>query len=352
MASSTLESNALEQFLAACRTCEEGAITPALREAGQAFLRAANADPSLAADAIAAFATLPPAGAGWLCITLGILVEEGLDPQIAGPQLLSAYATYLSALPTPDDEENDAAADLSDEENARIEALEKISQSVVAHLARMPQERESLAQDEALLERLQALEDYGPGTGWVHEALSKTSGRLIVLHPESKQGLQLRYRNISTCFHLFSLLQQAIGRQLPHSEGIRADDAIDVRAEDRTHDAPTGFEHVDASDEDDFEDDEDEDETVIAWWHYGHPASPTPDIGSSIWGEASPRSIPDYDGEQVLLLWSPILNSRSWNGFNGYPLEAMPAEVLVESALTPEECASWLDRLGISHARD
>ena len=48
----------------------------------------------------------------------------------------------------------------------------------------------------------------------------------------------------------------------------------------------------------------------------------------------------------VMLLWPPVLGTRSWNaGFFDPHLAAMPADV-VERQLTPDEVDAWLTRFG------
>lgn len=85
-----------------------------------------------------------------------------------------------------------------------------------------------------------------------------------------------------------------------------------------------------------------------AWWHYGDPASKTADIHHSISGEGPVREIPAVNGSRVMLLRPPIMQSRGWDaGLFGPHLEALPANVVVEEELSPENCQAWLRALGI-----
>jgi hypothetical protein len=188
----------------------------------------------------------------------------------------------------------------------------------------MPAERERLAQDPTLLARLDQLQAYSHGAAWVREALLRTSGKLVVLHPPTGQGFELSYSHVANCFHLFSLVQTALGSQLPG--GRRAD--ADVSA------ACRGQATKSVHDE--------------AWWHYGDPYCPTPTLQGSIWGEAMVRSLPVIEGARVLLLWPPLLATRSWDsGFFGPHLEALPSDIEVARRLSRDESSRWLGRLGV-----
>ncbi|MHA3916783.1 hypothetical protein, partial [Halovulum sp. GXIMD14793] len=86
-----------------------------------------------------------------------------------------------------------------------------------------------------------------------------------------------------------------------------------------------------------------------AWWHFGASTSPKPDLMASIWGEASPEYIPDFEGEQLILLWPSILGSRSWGDDSFHPIlqNAMP-EVSVQRVLSEKETGDLLRRIGVS----
>lgn len=54
----------------------------------------------------------------------------------------------------------------------------------------------------------------------------------------------------------------------------------------------------------------------------------------------------------MLLLWPPLLGSRSWDsGFFGPALEALPPDVIVEEELSPEACQRWFATLGLARAK-
>lgn len=292
----------------ACEAQSPEDMSAAMQAAMDAIAAGETTAANFAAGAAQGLKSLSPEGASWLAIMLGSMVERGQDPHASWPLLLARYRALLRSFggDQPDAISTDQADELS-----RDDVLTKFSQSMVSHLARMPEERESLLQDNAFLDALMEAADSSHGPAWVYEAVAKVSDHLVVIHVESAQGYRVEYRNIENCFHLFSLLQQAISDRLPGGRQPGAD-------------------------------------TQQAWWHYGDATSPTADLMASIWGEASPRSIPAIDGEQVLLLWPPLLQGRGWGQeFCGPHLEAMPAEVVMLAPLTDREANDWLVRLGV-----
>lgn len=301
-----------------------------LRQRSGDFVRCAEADPTLLKAAAESLQTLPPAGAGWIALLLGVAVERGADPAQTMPALVQCLRSWLQQLPTPvitQDEEGEEQEDYPDPTPAQqelIEALQPFGQSLVAHLAQMPAERQKLGEDTALLERLTTLSGYGYGLAWVLEALRRKSGTLIVLHPPTGAGLKLRYENVSRNFHLFSLLQIAVGTRFPG--GQQPDPKIAAAARGQTSD--------EVHDQ--------------AWWHYGDPRSKTPEPLTSIWGEGLVTEIPVINGSRVMLLWPPIMQ-RGWDGsFFSPHLEALPANVVVEEDLSAESAREWLKTLGVA----
>lgn len=321
----------LNDLLDEARHHAGGEPVEALRQYSGAFLQHAGANPAILRAAAEALPTLPPAGAGWVALVLGAAVEYGADPARAMPALIRCLRSWLSQLPIPEitqdeeGEEEERYPDPTPEQQKLIEALQPFCQSVVAHLARMPAERHKLGEDTELLERLTTLIGYSHALGWVLQALQRSSGTLIVLHPPTGTGLKLRYENVAVNFHLFSLLQVAVGTRLPG--GQPPDLTIAAAARGQTNDGVQDR----------------------AWWHYGDPRSKTPELGASIWGEGLLTEIPVINGARVMLLWPPILQSRSWDhSFFGPHLEALPANVVVEEELSFESAQEWLKTLGMA----
>ena len=303
----------LDALAAASRDWIGDAPTGAMLGAMRAFLGAAPRDDALVREAASALNRLEPGSVAFVAVALGSAVERGADAMITGPAVLAEMRSWLSRLPARGDA---ASPPVPTPEQAMLLArFQFLCQSAVTHLARLPELRAELARDTALVERLDDLRGHSPGAWWVFEALLKSSGTLVLLHPPSGVGLRLRYENVSNCFHLFSLLQTAVGTRIPGGQA-------------REGPPPDGDQ---------------------AWWHYGDPRSPRADMGASIWGEHLASEIPRVDGQQVMLLWPMILANRGWDlAFLGPHLDASPASAAVEATLTPDESKAWLDELHVT----
>jgi len=307
-------SKVVKRFLKACeqyggRECAE------LQQATSEFLAAARRDPELLSEARRGFEELAPAAAAWLALTYGTAAETGFAPELVAAQLLPAFDTWVAHLPKG----NEGAVPPTAQQERLLAPFPYVCQAVVSLLARTPDEREARYRTERETGRLDQLAAVSYGATWVHEALQKTSGRVLVLHPESRRGLELDYRNVSNCFHLFTLLQGAIGTRLP---GGRVPDAL-------TLEVARGETDVKVSDE--------------AWWHYGDPHCARAEFMASIWGETNPRELLTVDGEQVLLLWKPLLGRRSWdNGYFRPQLAQFPPSAVIERELPDSEADARL----------
>jgi len=305
---------AADTLLRECRAQKGNAPSEALREAARAFVKEALRSSEPLEAVASALATESPSCVSWLAIVLGSAAESGADPSVAGERLFAAFEKLAKVV-------RDGSKRAQDE---AIDVIPRCAQGAVAHLARLPALREKLGANEALLDDLRATEAGSPAAAWVRAALECVSGPLIVLHPLSARGAALRVENVTNCFHLFTLIQCAIGAKI---EGGR---------EVRKVIADCAHGRVDAATDDQ------------AFWHYGDPRSSKPEIGASIRGEASVRSIPEIDGTRVLLLWPPLVGARFWDSsFFGPFLDPMPADVVFERMLTDEETRAWMARLGL-----
>ncbi len=218
-------------------------------------------------------------GAGMVALWLGACVEQGADPSLSLQPILDAFLRFTNQIET---DEETLDADL-------VIGLEFFGPSLVAHLSRDKQGLRSAQQNPDLLAELERVEWSSVGITWVLELLHKVSGSLIVLHGEHKADVKVEYRNISNCFHLFTLLQAVLVDIMPDGKAL---DPI-VVAVARGELAQECNDHT--------------------WWHYGQPLATQPDIVSSIFCEISPLGIGTIAGEQIMLLWSPILKNRSWH---------------------------------------
>ena len=322
---------AVERLVKACRDFGGGDPDQALRDATGRFVSRAVKEVSLLGQAAAQLPGLAPAGAAWMAVVLGGAIErESKGVELSGPPLLSAFISWLPQLPVPNDQDEEAGApDPTPAQAALLGVFPLVCQAVVSHLARMPAERERLARDEALVKRLEQIAGYSHGAIWVHEALLRVSGPLVVLHPPSGKGFRLRFSNVANCFHLFSLIQSVIGRRIPG--GRNPDPGVGAAARGESNGKIND----------------------AAWWHYGDPRSATSNLAASIWGESRVRSIPVIEGVRVILLWPPQLASRSWDSsFFAPHLAALPADAVLEAELNRPECEAWLARLGIERKKE
>lgn len=296
-----------------------GAMLTAMRD----FMSGAVKDPALAGEAAAAIPNQPPGAAAWIALTLGTHVERGGSPKVSGAAVIAEMRAWLPRLPAI---QPGTEPQLTAEQRVLLAQFQFLCQSVVTHLARLPAQREEMFGDAALRERLVELSAWSHGARWVLEALLKSSGTLVVLHPPTQTGLRVRYENVGHCFHLFSLLQSTVGTKIPG--GHAPDELIAQVARGKSTD----------------------DVTDAAWWNYGTAASPAPEDPSA-WDDRLVRDIPVVDGAQILLLWPPTTPTSSWTGsFLGPHLDAMPADAAIERALTPEEARAWLVKAGVLEA--
>lgn len=254
------------------------------------------------------------AGAGVLAIWFGAGVEQGVDPKISGASVTRGLVRWCRRLPGEPSELNQVLA----------RGLEMLGQSAVAHLSRDPDLLASLRNDEEAVEILAAAEARSVGAMWVMQLLRLQGGELIVLHGIERKGFLVRYENLANCFHFFTLLQAALTRDMPGAQQVPekvlavAQGAIQEEVYDH------------------------------AWWHYGQPTSPSPSLETMVFGEMPLDSIDRVDGAQVMLLWPPLVESRSWDGSFFCPhLMAAPPRVKIIRELGERELNRWRTRLNL-----
>lgn len=277
-------------------------------------------------------ATSSPAGAGFLAVWLGAGVERGKDAGLTCAPILETFLQWSRKIATPpergesdaDEEEPYDAVLVAEPDPETIAGLQLLGQSLVVHLAHSPDLRRAAAQNEQIYREFRRLEHVSYGAGWVTHLLRQRSGQLVVLNAGNKNGVVVRYENLSNCFHLFTLLQGALAALMPDAD--QPSEALLEIARGRGE--GTVRDH--------------------AWWHYGQPTINRPDIVGSVWGEMAPDGIASIEGSQVLLLWPPIMASRGWDtGFFAPVLYASPPNVEVLEVLSPPELDVWWERLGL-----
>ncbi|MEZ4438332.1 MAG: hypothetical protein R3B72_04555 [Polyangiaceae bacterium] len=299
----------LERLLLECRgLTHAGAPSAALRDATSLFLKDVVASGAIPDAALGALGELPVYGAGWLAVTFGSAVEAGVPP-VAAEHLIALLRRWLPLL--------------QDEDEAVTGAMNWLAPAVVAHVARRGEYRAELAMDGELMDALDGCAQASDGALFIHALLLRRSGELMVLRAESGRALRLRFHNVAQCFHLFTLLQCAIGTGLPG--GKEPSSLLD--------DAARHVRHSTEGDE--------------AWWHY-QTGGAEAHLGNSVWGEGHVDSLPRFDGVYVICLWPPVLGGRYWNaGFFGPGLSAAPTDMQVVEELSPSDAAAWFARTGM-----
>ncbi len=262
-----------------------------------------------------------PTGSGFLAVWLGAGVEQGKDPELTLQPILDTFLKWGETIATaPEESEEDDPE--PDEET--IFGMQLLGQALVAHLSRAPNQRKLISETEQIFNELERIEHLSVGAGWILQLLRQCSDELVILNVEKKKGVLVRYENISNCFHLFTLLQGTLADVMPEANNVSDDLTAIARGEQ----------------EGDVHD--------VALWHYGQGNVPEPAIAASVWGEMSPKEILRVDGSQVLLLWPPILESRSWNsGFFVPFLAASPPNVELTNILSAAEIEQWWSRLDL-----
>lgn len=301
--------SALDTLADVLSTLGEATFTPEVVAALNAFACSEQDDhPGAVRELIP---TLSAPGAGVLAVWLGGAVERGhirAEPSIE--VLLDALRAHGRTL------------DLHQPSPATLSGMTFLGQGLVAHLAACPDATTALGEQRGMLAELEDLSQVSVGALWVHTLLSRSSGDMVVLHGAEPVGAVVRYTQVGTCFHLFSLLQGVLHR-MPGAQ---------VPSPEIAHALTEGVGGVQDQ----------------AWWHYGLADTPSADLAGTLWGESLVSSIPVVDGVQVVLLWAPIMGSRSWNSdFFGPVLEPAPSSIEVVRWMEAEEVATWRSRLGL-----
>jgi hypothetical protein len=298
----------LEELIECCRQYDGNEPGQELIDASNAFLNVASNDNSIIVNAANALGMLPPLGAGWMSGLLGFIVEHGVSPNYSLDSLLTLYLNWLDLLCKVKANIDNAPHD--NDISGISNAFTSVSRSLVTHLASAPSKRNELFSNSEVISKLEDIQSTQIGACWVLEAISRYSDKVILVHPKSGIGLKINYENVSTCFHLFSLLQVCVEKRIPEGRTPQEDvkKALLGQADKLVYD--------------------------FAWWHYGNAHSPTPNIMTSIFGEENVRSIPRLNGQQVIILWDNILNRRSWDSsFFGPYLQALPSKCVIENEL-------------------
>ena len=281
--------------------------TPELVGVTKAFVAEVTQQGTLPPALLEAFGELPPHGAAWLAVSLGSAVEGGLDPSLAGERLVQVFRSWLGRT-------------TEGREPELIAALPTLCQSLVAHLARLSALRSELAGDTEFNAELEKREPESYAITWIRELLAQRTGDLFVIHGETQRVVHLQFRNVATCFHLFSLIQSVLGSALPG--GNIPNQAVAQAARGQSEEPVTDN----------------------AWWHY-QTGGGKPSMNKAVWGEESVDALRAPDGTYVVVLWAPIMGDRKWNsGFFGPALDAARPDMRFLAELKGDDAATWLAR--------
>lgn len=295
---------------------------PFATAAAQALLaRARELDPAGQAAILAALtpglAVDDPLQAGVVALLCGTIVEWGADPQVAGAAIVERLGRA------------------ADTDQLNPEALRYLGLAAMAHLCRDVALRQRARADSPLRAALDRSADAAAEVDFVLQVLNFVDDlELLVLAPDQRRGYLARAQAVHTNFHLFTLLQGALigdpaagwltGRPLdPELLAVATGEA----PHERLHQDEQRF-------------------------HFHHLGAVEPggavrfDLGSTIWGEASPREIPLHRGRAVVILGPPILGGRSWDSnFFANIHDALRSRVEVLAQLGPREVDEALANL-------
>ncbi|HEU5072826.1 MAG TPA: hypothetical protein VFU02_01605 [Polyangiaceae bacterium] len=243
-----------------------------------------------------------------VALTIGTLVEYGAAPELAAEAVLGRLEAELIE-PSQD--------------SARHRRIVKfLGLAGMAMLSRSP----SLRQAARRRTRLRAAVDDSDVSeaGFIARTLELVDDLpLLVLHMERPEAFKLRIDAVASIFHFMTLLADRFPEWCgddPPDPDLSAIARGEVPLTTNTSDHAR-FHLFDYSGLD------------------RHP-------GSSLWGEASPASIPSLDGERVVLVGRKLFGSRSWDAtFFANFHDALLSSVRVEARLSAAEYEHWLARV-------
>jgi len=243
-----------------------------------------------------------------IALTLGTLVEYGSNPELAAEAVLRRLHGELTQ-PSPDSARHQRSVKFF---GLASMAMLSRSASVRAAARRRPGFHSALnASDVA-------------ETGFMARTLELVDDLpLLVLHVERPEAFRIRLDAVASIFHFMTLLAHRFPEWCnddpPDPEVCaiaRGEQPLTELVSDHARFHLFDYSGLDR-----------------------HP-------GSSLWGEASPDSIPMLDGERVVLVGKQLFGSRSWdaNFFANFH-DALRSDIRVDARLDPADYEHWVERV-------
>ncbi|MEZ4359874.1 MAG: hypothetical protein R3B48_06810 [Kofleriaceae bacterium] len=255
-----------------------------------------------------------PFHAACVALACGTFVERGASPGVVGAAIAARLFSELAS-PAP------AQA-----------AGQYLCLATMAHLCRDLGLRQAVRRDHGVPECLELVQKHVPNAWFVQRVLELVDELpLLVLAPEAARGYEVRADAVASNFHLFTLLQGAL-------IGDPAQGWLVAEPEDpeilglATGERP----HV-------------ERRSASQRFHYhdGHALTSEltlrPDLSGTLWGEASPASIPRVGDRAVVLIGPCVFGGRGWDSnFFANIHDALRSRAAVERQLSADEVTAAL----------
>jgi hypothetical protein len=272
-----------------------------------------------------------------MALLCGTLVEWGADPAELAPLLLARLPDFLAAAESVAQRvevETPETLFAANPDGVRAwHALSLMLLPTMAVLARGTEFRQAARADAELAARVAALREHNREAEFVAQTLDFVDGlELVVLHPAEGRGFRVELEAVHTNAHLFTLLHGSLinGGHLPGRP--IGEELLGVATGEVPH------------------------ETLLTddarWQFYtwrGLHADGSyagADVSAWLFVEDSPRVIPEFEGQRVVILGPPVLGLRGWDSnFFANIHDALRSAARVVSELTPEEVADWCGRI-------
>lgn len=243
-----------------------------------------------------------------VALTIGTLVEYGADPELAGEAVLGRLEKELT------EPSHDSALHRRIVKFFGLAGMAMLSRSSLLRQAARRRTRLHAAVSDSDVSE----------AGFIARTLELVDDLpLLVLHMERPDAFRIRIDAVASIFHFMTLLADRFpewcGDDPPDpdvSAIARGELALTTNISDHARFHLFDYSGIDR-----------------------HP-------GSSLWGEASPATIPMLDGEHIVLVGRKLFGSRSWDAaFFANFHDALLSSVRVEARLGAADYEHWLARV-------